>query len=264
MATPSMSARTWMATLAVEVSFTLPLLLTSVCVNRPASSDALTYSSLLEGVFIFPERIVTQSLVLAVCSIDARLDVENANCAAGWPFVCSATPFTSAFMSGPMVCVDFPHDASTTSARSGIRDAGCDRCRTEEPEQMRWMRPTNSDACMTLPLRPRGGNDSPRGRASTSRTGDIAVSAACRGSWAPRTRRETHPSRGRAFPGLRTIPSGAPGAMMLAGPTCTGRSASRAERPRVLGADTCHVIQGRCNSACEVTNHAQQVNTNHC
>src|SRR2546426_791770 len=37
---PSMRAWTWMATLAVEVSFLLFLLETRVCVYRPASSDA--------------------------------------------------------------------------------------------------------------------------------------------------------------------------------------------------------------------------------
>src|SRR5262245_50016679 len=80
-----MRAWTWMATLAVEVSF-LPFRLdTSVCVKRPHSSEAFTYSSLLAGVLIGAARIVTHPFVPLVCLIRSRLDVENANCAAGSP-----------------------------------------------------------------------------------------------------------------------------------------------------------------------------------
>src|SRR5437867_12593423 len=76
---PSIRAWTWMATLAVEVSFLLFLLLTSVCVYRPASSDALTYSSLLAGVLMGAARIVTHPLVPEVCLIKSSSDVENAS-----------------------------------------------------------------------------------------------------------------------------------------------------------------------------------------
>src|SRR5262249_48188727 len=84
---PSRRAWTWMATLAVETSFLLFRLETSVCVNRPASTDALTYSSLLAGVLTGEARIVTQSPVPLVCLIKAKFDVENANLADGsaWP-----------------------------------------------------------------------------------------------------------------------------------------------------------------------------------
>src|SRR5438128_2293294 len=60
---PSIRAWTWMATLAVEVSFLLFLLLTSVCVYRPASSDALTYISLFSGVLMGAASIVTHPFV---------------------------------------------------------------------------------------------------------------------------------------------------------------------------------------------------------
>src|SRR5439155_9318677 len=82
---PSMRAWTWMATLAVEVSFLLFLLLTSVCVYRPASRDALTYSSLLAGVLMGAASIVTHPFVPEVCLIKFNSDVENANCAPGCP-----------------------------------------------------------------------------------------------------------------------------------------------------------------------------------
>src|SRR5437867_1368563 len=80
-----MRAWTWMAELAVEVSFFRFLLLTSVCVYRPASRDALTYSSLLAGVLMGAARIVTHPLVPVVSLIKSKLEVENANFADGWP-----------------------------------------------------------------------------------------------------------------------------------------------------------------------------------
>src|SRR5437867_4046200 len=88
-----MRAWTWMAELAVEVSFFRFLLLTSVCVYRPASRDALTYSSLLEGVLMGAARIVTHPLVPVVSLIRANSDVVKANCAEGCPparLVCTA------------------------------------------------------------------------------------------------------------------------------------------------------------------------------
>src|SRR5262245_17421185 len=69
---PSINVCTCMATLAVDVSFLLFLDLTSVCVNKPASSDALTDTSLDAGVLIGAERIVTQPSVPDVCLIRAR------------------------------------------------------------------------------------------------------------------------------------------------------------------------------------------------
>src|SRR5262245_11647952 len=79
---PSTSAWTWMATLAVEVSFLLFLLETLVCVKSPASREALMSSSLLAGVLTGAESIVTHPLVDDVCCTRVRSDVENANCAA--------------------------------------------------------------------------------------------------------------------------------------------------------------------------------------
>src|SRR5499427_3418271 len=81
---PSISDCTWIATLAVDVSFLLFLLRTSVWVNSPDSRDALTYTSLASGVLMGVERIVTQPFVPDVCLIRARLDEENANFAEGW------------------------------------------------------------------------------------------------------------------------------------------------------------------------------------
>ena len=52
---------------------------------------------LLEGVFIFPERIVTHPLVPVVCSIRVSSDVANANCAAGCPPNWVASPPCPAF-----------------------------------------------------------------------------------------------------------------------------------------------------------------------
>src|SRR5262245_898858 len=109
------------------------LLRTSVCVYRPASTDALTYISLLEGVFIVPERIVSQPFVLAVCLHRTSSDVANPNFDDGVPPVgvasltasLEAPLFTlaapSAFGSGLVTFADFPQEPSTSAIDSAPR-----------------------------------------------------------------------------------------------------------------------------------------------
>jgi hypothetical protein len=92
------------------------LLRTSVCVNNPASSDALTNSSFAAGILIGAERIVTQPLVPLVVLIRSRSDVENANFADGWPpvGVAGSLALSLTLTSGFIVCVLFPHDPSVS------------------------------------------------------------------------------------------------------------------------------------------------------
>src|SRR5256885_1916574 len=106
MGDPSTSACTWMATLAVGVSFLLFLLRTSVCVNSPVSSEALTYTSLAAGVLIGHERTVTQPFVAEVCLISASSDEEYANFADGCPAdeVAPSPLAAPTCGSGPTVC----------------------------------------------------------------------------------------------------------------------------------------------------------------
>src|SRR5256885_16834330 len=66
-----------MLTVAVDVSFLLPLLWTSVCVNRPTSSEPLMNRSLFWGILRMPDNTVTQSLVPVVCGIRTRSEVWN-------------------------------------------------------------------------------------------------------------------------------------------------------------------------------------------
>src|SRR5262245_43722902 len=116
-----------MPTLAVEVSFLLFLLRTSVCVNRPVSSDPLTYISFAAGVLSWHERTVTQPLVDDVCLINAMSDEEYANFADGVPANEVAPSPTLAFApaptcgSGPTVCVDFPQEASSIAIATMLR-----------------------------------------------------------------------------------------------------------------------------------------------
>ena len=73
---PSTSACTWMLTVAVEVSFCIPLLLTTVSVKRPASIEPLMNMSLFWDVLMIPDKTVTHSgLVLVVAGINVRAEV---------------------------------------------------------------------------------------------------------------------------------------------------------------------------------------------
>src|SRR5262249_56781294 len=107
-------------------SFLLCLDLTSVCVNKPASSDALTDTSLDAGVLIGAERIVTQPSVPDVCLIRARLDVENANFADGSPAAGSAPGVLVAVAptSGAVACVGLPQDSSAGGRAEAPRAPG--------------------------------------------------------------------------------------------------------------------------------------------
>src|SRR5215831_14326017 len=147
MGVPSISACTWIATLAVDVSFLLFLLFTNVCVNRPASIDALTNTSLAAGVLIGAERIVTQPFVPDVCLISARLDAENANFADGCPADGAPTSLLLALApaSGLIACVDFPQEASaSTIAETGPSAPGIHANRQTEPAMGLRARPSRT------------------------------------------------------------------------------------------------------------------------
>src|SRR5262245_43741703 len=135
-----------MPTLAVEVSFLLFLLRTSVCVNRPVSSDPLTYISFAAGVLSWQERTVTQPFVDDVCLINAMSDEEYANFADGVPANEVAPSPTLAFApaptcgSGPTVCVDWPQDPRTTVAQRAVSTPKRRRSERKEAEPRTTLR----------------------------------------------------------------------------------------------------------------------------
>ena len=161
MGDPSISACTWMATLAVEVSFLLFLLRTSVCVNSPVSSEALTYTSLAAGVLIGHERTVTHPFVAEVCLISASSDEEYANFADGCPADDVApSPFRAPAAprfcpSGLSVLADFPQAPRTSREQNAPKTLARRRSDCEEPEPTMRSRScvTSSKLFMVSPLR---------------------------------------------------------------------------------------------------------------
>src|SRR5258706_597052 len=74
-----------MLTVAVDVSLLLPLLFTSVWVNKPASNEPLMNMSLFCGVLMMPDSTVSQSLVPVVSGIRTRSAVSKVTLDEGTP-----------------------------------------------------------------------------------------------------------------------------------------------------------------------------------
>src|SRR2546426_251729 len=154
-----MRAWTWMAPLAVGVSFWLFLLGPRVGVYGRPSSGALTYSSLLEGVLMGAARIVTHPVVPVVHLIRSNSDGEKANCADGCPpawLVCTASGRAKATASNPIESVFL------LCTMSSLCDATARPWREARPsDEAAWIRESPSPELGDLFCRLRGPRGSP-------------------------------------------------------------------------------------------------------